>query len=90
MKSDFLIVHRKMVPDYFDKVIQARKLLENKEVKTVTDAVQIVGISRNTFYKYKDYVFETSENKVSRHAVISLILKDENGSLATVIHTLTS
>ncbi len=89
MKSDFLIVHRKMLPDYLDKVISARKLLENKEVKTVTEAVQIVGISRNTFYKYKDYVFEASENKVSRHAVISLILKDENGSLATVIHTLT-
>lgn len=89
MKNDFLIVHRKMVPDYLEKVIYARKLLENKEVTTVTKAVQIAGISRNTYYKYKDYVFETTENKATRHAVISLILKDENGSLATVIQTLT-
>lgn len=89
MKNDFLIVHRKMVPDYLEKVIYARKILENKEVTTVTDAVQIAGISRNTYYKYKDYVFETTENKATRHAVLSLILKDENGSLATVIQTLT-
>ncbi len=89
MKNDFLIVHRKMVPEYLEKVIYARKLLENKEVTTVTKAVQIAGISRNTYYKYKDYVFETTENKATRHAVISLILKDENGSLATVIQTLT-
>lgn len=78
-----------MVPDYLEKVIYARKILENKEVTTVTDAVQIAGISRNTYYKYKDYVFETTENKATRHAVLSLILKDENGSLATVIQTLT-
>lgn len=89
MKSDYLIVHRKLLPDYIDKVIYARKLLENKEVNTITEAVQIAGISRNTFYKYKDYVYETSSNQISKHAVLSLILKDENGSLSTVISTVT-
>ena len=90
MKSDFLIVHKKILPDYLDKVIEARKLLENKECSTVKEAVKQVGISRNTYYKYKDYVYETSDNKTNRHAVISLILKNENGSLASVIHVLTN
>ena len=90
MKSDFLIVHKKILPDYLDKVIEARKLLENKECSTVKEAVKKVGISRNTYYKYKDYVYETSDNKANRHAVISLILKNENGSLASVIHVLTN
>ena len=90
MKSDFLIVHKKMLPDYLDKVIEARKLIENKECSTVKEAVKKVGISRNTYYKYKDYVYETSDNKANRHAVISLILKNENGSLASVIHVLTN
>lgn len=90
MKSDFLIVHKKILPDYLDKVIEARKLIENKECSTVKEAVKQVGISRNTYYKYKDYVYETSDNKTNRHAVISLILKNENGSLASVIHVLTN
>ena len=90
MKSDFLIVHKKILPDYLDKVIEARKLLENKECSTVKEAVIQVGISRNTYYKYKDYVYETSDNKTNRHAVISLILKNENGSLASVIRVLTN
>ena len=90
MKSDFLIVHKKILPDYLDKVIEARKLIENKECSTVKEAVRQVGISRNTNYKYKDYVYETSDNKTNRHAVISLILKNENGSLASVIHVLTN
>ena len=90
MISDFLIVHKKILPDYLDKVIEARKLIENKECSTVIEAVKQVGISRNTYYKYKDYVYETSDNKANRHAVISLILKNENGSLASVIHVLTN
>ena len=90
MKSDFLIVHKKILPDYLDKVIEARKLLENKECSTVKESVTQVGISRNTYYKYKDYVYETSDNKTNRHAVISLILKNENGSLASVIRVLTN
>ena len=90
MKSDFLIVHKKILPDYLDKVIEARKLLENKECSTVKEAVTQDGISRNTYYKYKDYVYETSDNKTNRHAVISLILKNENGSLASVIRVLTN
>ena len=53
MKKDFLIVNRKMLPDYLDKVIYARKLLESNEVSTITKAVEVAGISRNTYYKYK-------------------------------------
>ena len=53
MKNDYLIVHRRILPDYLDKVIYARKLLETHEVSTITSAVEKAGISRNTYYKYK-------------------------------------
>ncbi len=56
--SDYLIVHKKILPEYFNQVIQARSLLENHEVETVTEAVKKVGISRNTYYRYKDYLSE--------------------------------
>lgn len=89
MKKDFLIVSRKILPDYLDKVIYARNLLVNHEASTITEAVQMAGISRNTYYKYKDYVFESTDDTVERKAVLSLILKNESGTLSSVLKTLT-
>ncbi|MBE6129980.1 MAG: ACT domain-containing protein [Erysipelotrichaceae bacterium] len=88
MNSDYLIVHRRILPEYLDKVILARNLLERHEAATITEAVQMAGISRNTYYKYKDYVFDTDAPMAKRHAVISMILKDESGSLSSVINAL--
>ena len=86
--SDYLIVHKKILPEYFNQVIQARSLLENHEVETVTEAVKKVVISRNTYYRYKDYLFEISDNATSRTMTISLLLKDESGALTAVLQTL--
>ncbi len=89
MSKDYYIIHKKLLPDYLDKVIYARELLETREVSTVMQAVKKAGISRNTYYKYKDYVFDRDSDRLSRHAVISIILKDEKGALASVIKVLT-
>lgn len=88
MSSEYLIVNKKILPDYFDKVIYARNLLQLHEVSTVTEAVAKAGISRNTYYKYKDYVFTVEERSASRHAVITMILKDESGALSSVLNEL--
>ena len=53
MSGSFMIVHKNILPDFFEKVIQARDMIKTKEVTTVTEAVHRVGISRNTYYKYK-------------------------------------
>ncbi len=53
----YYIVDSSILPESFDKVIQARQLLESGKVKQVSEAVKVVGISRGTFYKYKDLVF---------------------------------
>ena len=58
MNTDYLIVHKKILPEYLEKVIYARNLLERHEVPTVTEAVQKAGISRNTYYKYKKEITE--------------------------------
>ena len=88
MAGNYLIVHKKILPDYLEKVIEARELLNSHEAETVTEAVNIVGISRNTFYKYRDYVFRMQEAGESRKASISVNLKDRPGSLSSVIHCL--
>ncbi len=88
MNSDYYIVHKSLLPQYLEKVIQARELLNTHEVETITEAVKKVGISRNTYYKYKDFVYEDKE--ISRqHAVISAVLKDSPGTLSSLINLIT-
>jgi chorismate mutase len=90
MSKDFLIVNKHILPDYLDKVIYARTLIETHEVPTVIEAVKKVGISRNTYYKYKDYVFTADDTSASsRKAVLSFVLKDESGTLSSLINQLT-
>ena len=52
MAGSYLIVNKKILPEYYEQVILARELLESREAKTVTEAVMKAGISRNTYYKY--------------------------------------
>lgn len=85
MNGNFLIVHKKILPGYLEQVIEARNLLASGEVTTVTQAVQKAGISRNTYYKYKDCVFTFSEMETKRKAVITLSLNDQQGVLSAVL-----
>jgi chorismate mutase len=81
----YYIVDSSILPESFDKVIQARQLLESGKVKQVSEAVKVVGISRGTYYKYKDLVFLPEENMMDRKAVISLMLENQRGILSRVL-----
>ena len=85
MLNDFLIIDKRILPDYFQKVVEARALLEQGKVKEVSEAVKLVGISRSTYYKYKDYILEPSEMATGRKAVLSMMLSHEPGVLSSVL-----
>lgn len=86
MLKNYLIVSKTILPEVYDKVIEARNLINDGDVKGVSEAVKIVGISRSTYYKYKDYVFSPSENSIGRKAVIAFMLKHEKGVLSNVLN----
>ncbi|MED7644785.1 UNVERIFIED_CONTAM: hypothetical protein DVV45_15995, partial [Lactiplantibacillus plantarum] len=86
--KQFYIVDSSMLPEVVGKVIAARALLQNGEVKQVSEAVKQVGISRGTYYKYKDYVFLPDPEMASRKAVISLMLHHDRGILSEVLTTM--
>ena len=88
MQSKYLLVDKCILPDCFEKVIEARSLITSGKVKDVSEAVKIVGISRSTYYKYKDYVFVTNSDTECRKAVISLTLSHKAGVLGVVLGTL--
>lgn len=84
----YYIVDRAMLPAVVEKVIQARQLLENGQVRQVSEAVKQVGISRGSYYKYRDYVFLPEAGLTQRKAVISLMLHHDRGILSEVLNTL--
>ena len=85
MLNNYLIVHKSILPDYFEKVLEARKLMASGKVKEVSQAVKQVGISRSTYYKYKDYLFEPSEIAGGRKAVLSMMLDHTPGVLSALL-----
>ena len=90
MLKNYLIVHRSILPDYFDKVLEVRRLMESGKVKEVSQAVKQVGISRSTYYKYKDYIFEPSDMSEGRKAVLSVLLNHEPGVLSALLGQISS
>ena len=88
MLNNYLIVHKSILPEYFEKVIEARKLMDSGKVKEVSQAVKQVGISRSTYYKYKDYLFEPSDVAGERKAVLSMMLDHTPGVLSALLRAI--
>ena len=54
--TKYFVVTKKAVPEVLLKVVEAKRLLESGKLPTIQDAVDAVGISRSSFYKYKDHI----------------------------------
>lgn len=87
-KAEFYVVDKRVLPRVFEKVIQAKMLMETNSAKTVQDAVNAVGISRSVFYKYKDYVTALGENSRGRVMTLAFNLADNPGLLSNVLNVI--
>ena len=85
MLDQYLIIHKSILPEYYEKVIEARRLIETGKIKDVSQAVREVGISRSTYYKYKDFILEPTEISGGRKAVLSMMLNHEQGILSALL-----
>ena len=83
--SKYYVVSGDILPDVLEQVMQARILLQSGKAKRISEAVKMVGISRGTYYKYKDAVFSVNAEQSNRKAIISLILRNEKGTLSKVL-----
>ena len=85
MLDNYLIIHKSILPEYYERVLEARHLLEDGKIKDVSQAVRQVGISRSTYYKYKDYILEPTDITGGRKAVLSMMLTHEQGVLSALL-----
>ena len=85
-KSKYFVVKQKAVPEVLLKVVEAKKLLESERVLTVQEATERVGISRSSFYKYKEDIFPFYDNTKGKTVTFVVQMDDEQGLLSDLLH----
>lgn len=86
--AKYFVVTQKAVPEVLLKVVEAKRLLESEKVPTVQEAVDAVGISRSSFYKYKDDIFQFHDNAQGTTITLIFQMDDEPGLLSDVLKTI--
>lgn len=83
-KTKYYVLKEKAVPEVLLRVIEAKKLMEVEQL-TVQGATERVGISRSSFYKYKDDIYPFHDNAKGKTITFLLQMEDEPGLLSEVL-----
>ncbi len=84
MKNEYLIVHKSILPSYYEKVIITREMIEQKKM-SVSEACKLNDISRSTYYKYKDFLFLPSK-ELGKKVLLAFVLQDVKGVLSSILN----
>jgi len=83
-KNQYYVLKEKAVPEVLLKVIEAKRLLDSGKITSVQEATEMVGISRSSFYKYKDDIFPYHETQRGKTVTLVMQLDDKPGILSVV------
>ena len=84
-ETNYYVIKKKAVPEVWLKVLEVQKLLDSKRAVSVLEATEKVGISRSSYYKYKDDIFPFRENVKGKTITFVLSMDDEPGLLSLVL-----
>ena len=84
-EGKYYIISEKVLPEIFKKVLSVKETLFTGNTKDVIDAVKKEGISRSTYYKYKDYIFPMNETIYSKKITLVVLKSHEAGTLSKVL-----
>ena len=84
-KTKYFVLKQKAVPEVLLKVEEAKRLLDSGKAVSVQEAAENVGISRSSFYKYKDDIFPFHDNAKGKTITMVIQLDDEPGLLSVVL-----
>ncbi|MDD6796697.1 MAG: ACT domain-containing protein [Bacteroides sp.] len=80
----YYVVKQKALPEVLLKVARVNRLLENKNM-SIAEATEQVGISRSSFYKYKEDIFPFRDNVRGKTITFVLSMEDTPGLLSRVL-----
>lgn len=84
------LVTKRAVPEVLLKVVAAKRLLDADKVFTVQEATDAVGISRSSFYKYKDDIMPFYDHARGKTLTFMIQMDDEPGVLSNVLNAVSS
>ena len=87
-KVKYYLVNANILPDIYSKVIDAKNYLASGEAESASKAAKMAGLSRSTYYKYKDAIFEYHGDDSSDTATINAKLMDNAGVLSSLMNEL--
>lgn len=81
----YYVVKKGALPEVLLKVVKANRLIDTQKAASVQEAVDMVGISRSSYYKYKDDIFPFHDSAQGTTLTLSCQMNDEPGLLSDVL-----
>ncbi len=86
-KVNYFLIDSSILPEVYSKVVRAKNMLASGEAASASQAARMAGISRSAYYKYKDKIFEYSEQGEDTTTINAKLL-DNAGVLSSVMNEL--
>ena len=86
--TKYYVVKKKAVPEVLIKVVETKRLLATRRGMTIQEATEEIGISRSSFYKYKDDIFPFHDSTQGKTVTLSMQIEDEPGLLSDVLQVI--
>lgn len=84
-KTKYYVVKEKALPEVLIKVVRAKKMLERRRSCTVQEVIEEVGLSRSSFYKYKDDIFPFHDDAKGKTITFIIETEDKPGLLSVLL-----
>jgi len=87
MENEFkyYMVKKKALPEVLLKVAEVNNLLGSGRVKTIQEAIDTAGISRSSYYKYKDDIFPIHKKIEGKTITFVMEMEDRPGLLSDLL-----
>ncbi len=83
--TGYYVVRQRALPEVLLKVVEAKRLIDSERALSVQEAVDRVGISRSSFYKYKEDIFPFHDTAAGTTITLTFQMDDEPGLLSDVL-----
>ena len=86
--SEYHLVRKDMLPDVLRKVMDVKRLIDSGEAASVNAACRSTGISRSSYYKYRNAVLAHRETKRSDLWMFVITLEPFPGALSQILQSI--
>ncbi len=88
-QNRLVLVDTRVLPQVILRTLQANRLLQSGEVKTVSSAAKAVGLSRTAYYKYRHAVLPYNAETAGRTVTVHLVLRHSPGAISRMLDAFT-